>query len=109
MSEFVKKDVVYVVPIMDCELSICPSMDFMHHWQRNGAWMLKYWDVDVEPPRIANVLMNEAGAHALIRFCGLEVCERTFMGEQEHDHYIQFQEAQLDQLDFEVGDDNVDS
>lgn len=102
MSDFIRKDRVYEVPIQGGELLLSPSHDFLHHWARNGAWILKYWDSASEPPKFHNVILAEESAHWLMENCGIEVCERQFMGTQEHDHYLQWQETQLDDLDFEV-------
>jgi len=102
VSEFIRKDRVYEVPIEGGELLVSPSHDFLHHFARNGAWILKYWEANANPPKFNNVLLNEDSARWLMEHCELEVCERQYMGEQEHDHYLQWQETQLDELDFDV-------
>lgn len=102
MNNFVRPDKIYEIPIQGGELKISPSCDFVHQFP-NGAWMLKYWDVDNEPPRMCNVFMDEAAAAFLIDSCDLDVLPRTFMGEQEHSQWIGWAALHsLDDLDFET-------
>lgn len=108
MSEFIREDKVYSVPIVNGELLISPSHDFLHHWHRNGAWMLKYYNTEAEPPRMCNIPVSEVQARYLIDNCGLEVCQREFIGTQEHEHYLAWQATQLDDLDFEVDESASD-
>ncbi len=107
MSEFVRPDVIHRVPIKGGELLLSPSHDFLHHWRRNGAWMLKYVNMESDPPSFHNVILGEEAAQFLIQECGIEVCYREYMGTQEFNHYLQWQEMNLDQLDFEA-DDSVE-
>ncbi len=104
---FVKPDRCFQVPIDGGELKISPSCDFMNHFP-NDAWMLKYWDVEHEPPRMCNVFMNSASAQFLIDHCELEIVERKFMGEQEHSQWLGWASMyDLAELDFEPEiDDN---
>lgn len=101
ISEFVIPDNIFEVPIVNGVLHISPSHDFIHHWEANGAWMLKYWNTDVEPPRMNNIPVNEEQANFLIKACGIEVCERVRMGTQEHEHYLAWASVnELAELDF---------
>lgn len=108
MSEFIRKDQIHRVPIQGGELMVSSSHDFLHHFSRNGAWILKYWESNHEPPRFHNVVLAEEAAHWLMENCDLEVCERRFMGEQEHEHFMQWQEVNLGELDFEVDEPEAD-
>ena len=101
MSEFIFEDVIHRVPIDDGELLLSPAHDFLHHFQRNGAWILKYWNSQAEPPCFNNILMCQESAEFLIEHCDIEVLERQRMGSQEHEHYMRFCEDQLGELDFE--------
>lgn len=102
MSDFIVPDQIHVVPIVGGELKLSPSHDFLHHFERNGAWILKYWNCDAEPPHMSNVLLNAAAAQFLIDSCGIEVCERKRMGEQEHEQYLEWATLhELQELDFD--------
>lgn len=106
MSDFVRPDVLFRVPIIDGELLLSPSHDFIHHFERNGAYILKYIDMESDPPCPKNVPINEAGAFALRDTCQIEILEREFMGEQEYEHYLQFQSSRLeDMFDTAEGDE----
>lgn len=102
MSEFVRPDVIYRVPIIDGELMLSPSHDFVHHFKRNGAYILKYIDMESDPPCPKNIPVSEEHAFALRDNCQLEILEREYMGAQEFEHYMQFMDSQLDRLDFTV-------
>lgn len=104
MSEFVKPNRYFNVPTQVGELVVSPSHDILHHWHRNGAWMLKYMDQGPEGVHMKNVVIHQEAAEWLITHCDLEVCERTFMSTDEHEHYLQLQEASMEALDFEVDD-----
>jgi len=108
MSEFVRKDQLYRVPIQGGELTVSPSHDFLHHWARNGAWMLKYWDANNEPPRMVNLVMEEEAARWLMAACGVEMMEREFMGTMEHEHYMRWMESKMGELDFDVDEPTPD-
>lgn len=102
IAEFVKPDVIHQVPIQGGVLQLSPAHDFIIHWEANGAWMLKYWNQDIEPPKMCNIPINEAQARFLISACELEVCERHVMREQEHQHYLAWASLNaLAELDFE--------
>lgn len=102
MSEFVRPDCIYQVQIINAELLLSPSHDFIHHFRRNGAYILKYIDLESDPPRMSNIPMTEENALALSKGCNLEIVEREYFGQQEYDHYMAFMDSQLDRLDFTV-------
>lgn len=103
MSEFVRPLRYYGVPTQAGELTISPSHDFMHHWARNGAWMLKYVANTEEGISLKNVVLHQRSAQWLIENCEVEVCERTFMSTDEHDHWVEFQTmVGLGELDFDI-------
>ncbi len=108
MSEFIRPNRMYGVPIQGGELKISPSHDILHHWMRNGAWMLKYMDQGPEGVNMKNVVLHQEAAEWLITHCDLEVCERTFMSVDGHEHYLQLQEGSLSDLDFDTPDDTID-
>lgn len=101
MNEFVRPEVVYEVPTQVGELQISNSHDFLHHWRRNGAWMLKYLHNSGEGLELKNIVLAEVGARWLIEHCGVEVCEREFMSPTEYSHYVEFQ-AMTSMADFEA-------
>lgn len=107
---YIRPDQVYEIPIQGGVLMVSPSCDIMHHF-RNGAWMLKYWDVNHEPPRMCNVFMPDATAAALVDMCDLEVLDRKYMGAQEHEQWVGWSATyNLLELDFvpeEEGGENT--
>jgi hypothetical protein len=105
VSDFVRADVVHRVPIQGGELLISPSMDFLHHFP-NGAWVLKYWDSENDPPRFCNVFMHEDSANYLVENCDVEVMPREFMGTAEHEQYLGWAATQLTELDFTPEEDS---
>lgn len=109
MTDFVRPDQIFEVPIAGGTLRISPSCDFMHQFP-NGAWMLKYWDTDHDPPRMCNVFMEESSAAFLIDHCDLDVAPRTFMGEQEHTQWVGWAATHsIMDLDFEIDDNGASS
>lgn len=108
MSEFVRKDEMFKVPTVAGELHISPGFDFLHHWARNGAWMLKYVENAEDGIQLKNVIIDSNAASWLLQACGLEVCERTFMSETEHEHYLAWCEMSLDTLDFDIEEPGSD-
>ena len=103
MSEFVRPDALYVVQIVNGELTLSPSHDFIHHFRRNGAYILKYIDLEAQPPQMSNIPMTEENAFALRDGCNLEIVERDYMGNQEFTHYIEWRMSNgLEHLDFEA-------
>jgi hypothetical protein len=111
MSNFVIPDQVHLIPIQNGVLRLSPSYDILHHWEENNAWMLKYWNTDVQPPTFCNIPLGQEQADFLIQACGIEVCERKRMGEQEFQHYVGWLGTQgaIDHLDFEpeLGDEEA--
>lgn len=105
MSDFIFEDIVHTVPIEGGHLYLSPAHDFLHHFERNGAWILKYWNTEAEPPRFNNVVMCEESARFLIEHCDIEVTPRRKMSVQEHEHYMLFCEDQMGDLDFEPSPD----
>lgn len=107
MSDFVRPDHIYRVPMEGgSELQISPSIDFLHTFP-NGAWVLKYYDPNNEPPRFCNIFMSEESAMFLIEHCEVEAMDRQFMGAQEHEQYLGWAATfQLSELDFDIGEDN---
>lgn len=104
MSDFeVVPDRIFEIPMADGVLQVSPSCDIMHVFA-NGATMLKYWDVNNEPPRMCNVFMDQASAAWLVNTCDLEVLERKRMGTQEHEQYIGWAAMQLCDEDFGIED-----
>lgn len=103
MSEFIRRPRFFSVPTQAGELIISPSHDILHHWRKNGAWMLKYMDQQSEGVQMKNVVLHQETAQWLIENCDLEVCERTFMSTDEFSHYTELVATQgLDHLDFEA-------
>lgn len=101
---YIQPDKLFTIPIQGGELNISPSCDVMHHLP-NDAWMLKYWDLDSEPPKLCNVFMDSGAAAALIEMCELEVCERKVMRNEEHSQWVGWAALhELDGLDFDVPD-----
>jgi hypothetical protein len=105
MNDFIRPDKCFQVPIEGGELKVSPSIDFLHYFP-NGAWMLKYFDGEHDPPRFCNVLMTEQSAYWLMTNCGVEVMAREYMSESEHDQYLGWAAThQLAELDFEITED----
>ena len=97
---YVKPDVMYRVPIQDGELQVSPSHDFLHRFEAIGAWLFKYHNVDIDPPAICNIPLTDEAAEFLIKSCGVEVCNRTFIGETEHEHWLDWKANEIQDLDF---------
>lgn len=94
MSEYVRKDVIYRVPIQNGEMYISPSHDFLHRFERISAWILKYVATDAENnQKVCNVPLTDFQASWLVENCGLEVVNRTFIGAEEHEHWLASQDS----------------
>lgn len=100
---YIKPDRIFTVPIADGELYVSPATDFLHYFRPLGVYMLKYWDLDNEPPRLCNVMMGEESAKWLMDKCDVECFDRKSIGEQEHEQLIHWQASELESsgLDFE--------
>ena len=96
MADYVQPDRMYRIPIIDGELHVSPSYDILHRFEPLGAWVLKYWNVDHDPPQFSNVPMSNEAALFLIEECGIQVCYRTFIGTEEHKHLLDWQTGQID-------------
>lgn len=97
---YVKPDKVYKVPVTDGELKICPTIDFIHFFPPLGAYILKYFNMESEPPRLCNVPMDEKAAYFLMQQCEVECVFRESMGEEEHDQWVNWQTTELNEADF---------
>ncbi len=106
MNEFVRPDKMTTIPITGGEMNISPAHDFIHYWPRIGAYILKYVDTGEDGQRQCNVPLQKEQAEWLIEECGMEQPYiRTFMGAEEHNHFIEYQMTQLDHLDFNEGEE----
>lgn len=103
---YVKPDKVYNIPIIGGELQICPSIDFLHFFPPLGAFLLKYFNMDIVPPKLCNVPMNEQAAYFLMQQCEVECIFREHMGEEEHDQWVNWQAGQISEADFGLEFDN---
>lgn len=109
MANFeIRKDLTFRVPTSFGHLDVCPHIDTMHHFAPIGAWILKYFDSKDEPPRMKDVVMDARSAEWLITICQMDVLERTFMTTSEHQHYLDFQQDNLQDLDFEAEEPDED-
>lgn len=97
MGEFVVPDKIHQVGIEDGFLNLSPAYDTIHRWGKIGFSMLKYFNCDVEPPTMSNVPIDEAGAQFLIDKCGLGVVPRPTITEHEHEIYVAWSSAQLEE------------
>lgn len=94
-DNYVRKDVVHRVPIQNGELLLSPSYDVLHHFQPLGVWLLKYWNQDSHT--MCDVMLEDKAAKFLIDTCGIMTVERTFCGEFEHEHIVEWQANMLDE------------
>lgn len=104
MSEFIRPPRVYTVPSQAGELQISLEHDILHHWEKVGAWMLKYIEATEEGISLKNIVLAEEGARWLIDNCGVVVCERDWISTQEHEHWLEFQTMTLTDEMFGIED-----
>lgn len=62
--------------------------------------MLKYFNMEVSPPRLCNVPMSEEAAYFLMQQCEVECIFREAMGAQEHDQWVEWQAGEISEADF---------
>lgn len=105
----VRPDQIFTVPIQGGELRISPSTDILHYYPWLDQWLLKYWDLEHEPPRFCNVVMATESAEWLVTNLDLEVCARTFITESELEHVRSWGASVLDAMFAdELGDIDMD-
>lgn len=96
MGRMIVPDRLFRVPIEGGELCLSPSYDFLNYFPFVGAYILKYFNQEAQPPALCDVMLSERSAKWLMDTCGIECLERKTMSVSEHDRWIEWSSMQLE-------------
>lgn len=90
-----------IIRLNNEDVVVTPAFDSLHHWQQNGAWILKV----VTEDGFLNCAVAEREANRLLDITYLPVVAREFMVETEHKIWSNYQAELLHDGMFNLGID----
>lgn len=105
-SNRVVKETLFEVGVLDGTIHVANGHDFVHRFGWLDAYILKYMNQNVQPPTLCNVPMSKEAAEWLVANCGLEMLDRHFITDMEHQHWLDWASKTVTDEDFDLSFDD---